>query len=217
MTAVRNGGGPALERAWWLRSVLVFQAPRPVFAALRDDSDEAASSRQEPVTALAFLAGIAAILSSGVASGLLDDEDFDRLLIPFWVVFAGAAEAFAAYWIGGGVLHLVLRRLGALGTSRRARHLLAFAAAPLALSLVVLWPLRLALFGSDLFRDGGDDTGAANAVFEVAEAAFAAWALFLLVLGVRVVHGWSWGRAVGACAIAGLVIGTVGALLVLAA
>jgi hypothetical protein len=217
MTAVRDGGDPALERAWWLRSVLVFQAPRPVFAALRDDSDEVASARQEPVTGLAFLAGIGAILASGVAGDLLDEEDFDRLLVPFWVIFAGAAEAFAAYWIGGGVLHLVLRGLGGTGRSRRARHLLAFAAAPLALSLVLLWPIRLAVFGSDLFRDGGDDSGAANAVFELGEAAFAAWALALLVVGVRVVHGWSWGRAVGACALTGLVIGAVGAFFALAA
>jgi hypothetical protein len=188
-----------------------------VFAALREDSDEAAAARQEPVTGLAFLAGIAAILSSGVAGELLDDEDFDRLLVPFWVVFAGAAQALGAYWIGGGVLHLVLRGLGATGTYRRARHLLAFAAAPLALSLVLLWPVQLALFGSDLFRDGGEDTGAAVAVFEVGESAFAAWALVLLVLGVRVVHGWSWGRALGACALAGLVLVTVGAFFALAA
>jgi hypothetical protein len=217
MTAVRNGGDSDQERAWWLRALLVFQAPRPVFAALRDDSDEAAAARQEPVTALAFLAGIGAILSSGVAGGLLDDEDFDRLLVPFWVVFAGAAQAFAAYWVGGGVLYIVLRGLGGAGKSRRARHLLAFAAAPLALSLVLLWPVRLAAVGSDLFREGGDDSGATNAVFELGEAAFAAWAFVLLVVGVRVVHGWSWSRAVAACALAGLVIGTVGALFALAA
>jgi hypothetical protein len=217
MTAVRNGGDPALERAWWLRALLVFQAPRPVFAALRDDSDEAAAARQEPVTGLAFLAGIGAILASGVAGSLLDDEDFDRLLVPFWVTFAGATQAFAAYWIGGAVLHLVVRRLGGMGRSRRTRHVLAFAAAPLALSLVLLWPVRLALFGSDLFRDGGEDSGAASAVFEFGEAAFAAWAFVLLVIGVRVVHGWSWGRAVGACVLTGLVVGAVGAFFALAA
>jgi hypothetical protein len=209
MTAVRNGESTSRERAWWLRSLLVLQAPRPVFAALRDDSDESAGARQEPVTALVFLAGIAGILSSGVGGELLDDQDFDRLLVPFWVVFAGAAQGFGTYWIGGGLLQLVLRGLGASGTYRRSRHLLAFAAAPLALSLFLLWPLRLAIFGSDLFREGGEDTGAANAVFEVGAAAFAAWALGLLVVGVRVVHGWSWGRAVGACALAGLVLATV--------
>jgi hypothetical protein len=217
MTAVRNEGERRLERAWWLRTGLVFQAPRPVFAALRDDSDEVAAARQEPVTAIAFLAGIGAILASGVAGGLLDDEDFDRLLVPFWIIFAGAAEAFAAYWIGGGVLQLVLRRLGGTGSARRARHLLAFAAAPLALMLVLLWPVRLALFGSDLFREGGDDSGAANAVFELGEAAFAAWAFVLLVVGVRVVDGWGWGRAVAACALSGLVIGAVGAFFALVA
>jgi hypothetical protein len=210
MTAVKNGGGPTLERAWWRRCVLVFQAPRGVFAALRDDSDEAAEARQEPVTGLVLLAGIAAVLSSGVAGGLLDDEQFDRLLVPFWVVFAGAAEALAAYWIGGGIFQLILKGLGATGTYRRARHLLAFAAAPLALSLVLLWPIRLAIHGSDLFREGGDDQGATNAVFEAAEVAFAVWSLALLVIGVRVVHGWSWPRALGACVLAGLVIATVG-------
>jgi hypothetical protein len=217
MTAVRNGGDPNLERAWWLRTLLVFQAPFPVFAALRDDSEEAAAARQEPVTGVAFLAGIAAILASGVAGGLLDDEDFDRLLVPFWVIFAGAAQALAAYWIAGAVLHVVLGQLGATGRARRTRHMLAFAAAPLALSLVLLWPVRLALFGSDLFREGGDDHGAANAVFELGEAAFAAWAVVLLVLGVRVVHGWSWGRTIAACALAGLILGAVSAFFALAA
>jgi hypothetical protein len=209
MTAVRKGEPETLERAWWLRSLLVLQAPTPVFAALRDDSDEAASARQEPITGIAFLAGIAAILASGVGGELLDDDDFDRLLVPFWIMFAGAAQGFGTYWIGGGFLHLALRGLDATGTYRRARHLLAFAAVPLALSLFVLWPLRLAVYGGDLFREGGDDSGAADAAFEIGEAAFAAWSLGLLVLGVRVVHGWSWSRALGACALAALVLVTV--------
>ena len=200
----------AVERAWWLRSLLVLQAPRPVFAALRDDSDEAAAARQEPVTALAFLAGIAAVLASGVAGGVLDEPGFDRLLVPFWVVFAGAAQALGGYWIGGGFLQVALKGLGAEGTYRRARHLLAFAGAPLALSLLLLWPPRLAVFGSDLFREGGGDTGAGAAVFEVAEGVFALWALVLLALGVRIMHGWSWGRSVAACALAGLVLAAVG-------
>jgi hypothetical protein len=211
MTAVGKGEANSAERAWWLRSLLVLQAPRPVFAALRDDSDEAAAARQEPVTALAFLAGIGAILASGVAGGLLDEPNFDRVAVPFWILFAGGAQALGSYWIGGGVLQLTLKGLGASGTYRRARHLLAFAAAPLALSLVLLWPLRLAVFGSDLFREGGDDGGAGAAAFELGEAVFAGWALVLLALGVRVVHGWSWGRSVSACALAALVLVTVAA------
>ena len=212
MTAVRNGEAESLERSWWLRSLLVLQAPRPVFAALRDDSDEAAGARQEPVVLLTAFAGIATILASGVAGDLLDDPEFDALLVAFWVIFAGAAEAFAAYWIGGAVVHLVLRGLGASGAARRTRHVLAFAAAPLALSLFVLWPVRLAAFGSDLFHDGGADTGAADAAFQIGEVLFGVWAVALLVLGVRVVHGWSWGRSLGGCVLAGLVITTVGVL-----
>jgi hypothetical protein len=206
MTADTDGGGPGLERAWWLRMVLVFQAPRPVFAALRDDSDESAEARQEPVTALAFLAGIAGILASGIGGDLLDDPDFDRVLVPFWIVFAGGAQAFGVYWLGGKLLQLSLRRLGGTGSYRRARHLLAFASAPLALSLLLLWPLELAVFRGDLFRAGGDDVGLAGTVFEVGEAAFAAWAVGLLVLGVRVVHGWSWFRAAAACGLAAVVL-----------
>jgi hypothetical protein len=213
MTAVREGDPNNAERAWWLRSLLVLQAPRSVFAALRDDSDEAAGARQEPVTAIAFLAGISAVLASGVAGDLLDDAEFDRLLIPFWVVFAGGAQAFAGYWLAGGVLHLVLRGLGAAGRYRRTRHLLTYAAAPLALTLFLLWPVRLAAFGDDLFREGGDDTAAGDAAFEVAEAGFAAWALLLLALGLRVTHGWSWGRSAAACTLAGLVVATVAVFL----
>ena len=40
---------------------------------------------------------------------------------------------------------------GSLGTYRRARHILAFAAVPLALSLSV-WPVRLAIYGTDVWR-----------------------------------------------------------------
>ncbi len=62
MTLVSEGLNS--QRAWWLRTALVLQAPRSVFAALRDESDEAVENRQEPVTALVFLAGIAAVIAA---------------------------------------------------------------------------------------------------------------------------------------------------------
>jgi hypothetical protein len=86
---------------------------------------------------------------------------------------------------------------GSLGTYRRARHLLAFAAVPLAL-LLVAWPVRLAVYGEDLLRRGGSDAGAGHLVFESLEAALLAWASVLLVIGVRTVHGWSWPRSLAA-------------------
>ena len=79
--------------------------------------------------------------------------------------------------------------------------MLAFAAVPIALSLV-LWPVKLALYGEALFRSGGSDHGAGTRVFDVLELGFLLWAAVLLVIGVRAVHGWTWGRAVAACALA---------------
>jgi len=46
-----------------------------------------------------------------------------------------------------------------------------FAAVPLAVSLIV-WPVRVAVFGEDAFRSGGTDAGAANGIFEVLEIGF---------------------------------------------
>ena len=78
--------------------------------------------------------------------------------------------------------------------------MLAFAAAPVALSLV-LWPVKLSLYGSDWFHTGGRDTGAGGAVFDVLTYVFFAWAAALLVIGVRVFHGWTWSRALGTVAL----------------
>jgi hypothetical protein len=72
---------------------------------------------------------------------------------------------------------------------------------PIALSLVV-WPLKLSLYGGDWFRTGGSDTGAGGAVFDVLTYAFFVWAAALLVVGIRSVHGWSWARAVATAALA---------------
>jgi hypothetical protein len=187
------------ERAWLLRGLLVLQSPRPVFAALRDDSDEAARARSEPILALIWLAGIACVLATPVAGRLLDDYEFDGLLIAVWAFLGGGLFGVAVYFAGGGVLQLGGRALGTRGSYRRARHVLGFAAAPLALSLFIYWPIRIAVQGSDLFRSGGADGGHVLAdVFYV----FVAWTLALLVIGVKTVHGWSWPRAAATVAIA---------------
>jgi hypothetical protein len=45
--------------------------------------------------------------------------------------------------------------------------------------------VRLAVYGEDVFKRGGTDHGAGNTAFVVIELAFVAWALALLVLGLR--------------------------------
>jgi hypothetical protein len=189
-------------RDWWLRTLLVLQAPRPVFAALRDDSPQAASDRAEPVLAVVLLAGIAYALATPVAAHRMsDDPDYDPLLMAVWAFLGGSAAGAFAYWAFGAVLYGTVRALGSQGSFRRARHVVAFAWVPLALSLA-LWPVKLALYGTDWFKAGGSDTGAAADVFRALDVAFLGWTLVLLVIGVRAVHGWTWARAAAATAIA---------------
>jgi hypothetical protein len=197
---VANAQPATDERAWLLRALLVLQSPRPVFAALRDDSDEVARARSEPILALVWLAGIACVLATPVAGRVLDDYEFDALVIAVWAFLAGGLFGVASYFAGGGVLQLAGRALGTRGSYRRARHVLGFAAAPLALSLLLYWPIRIAIQGSDVFRSGGSDGGHLLAdLFYV----FVAWTLVLLVVGVRTVHGWTWARAAATVVLAG--------------
>jgi hypothetical protein len=192
----------SLDRAWLLRALIVLQAPQPVFFALREDDDEAAHARQEPLLALCVLAGVGGVLATSVAGRLLDDPALDNATVAVWAFLGGAVYGLAAYWIVGGFVYGAARGLGGLGSYRRARHVVGFAAAPLALSVLVLWPLGLAVFGSDLFRTGGSDTGTAGELFEAVQLAFVGWSIVLLVIGVRAVQAWSWARAAGTVAIA---------------
>jgi hypothetical protein len=187
-------------RDWWLRTVLVLSAPRAVFVALRSDSKEDAADRSEPVAAIVILAGIAFILATHNAGTLLDPPNaFSYLTIPVWAFAGGALYGCGAYWLLGGVLQLTAVPLGTQGSYRRSRHVLAFAALPVALSLI-LWPLKLALFGSSLFHAGGDDSGTGGRVFQVLWLAFVGWSICLLVIGVRSVHGWTWARSAATAA-----------------
>jgi hypothetical protein len=207
-----DAGRAATERAWLLRALLVLQSPRAVFAALRDDSEDAARARAEPIIALVWLAGIACVLATPVAGRVLDDPAFDGLLIAVWAFLGGGLFGIAVYFAAGGVLHLAARAFGTRGSYRRARHVLGFAVAPLALALLIYWPIRIAIQGGDVFRTGGGDGGhlLADAFY-----VFVAWTLALLVLGVRTVHGWSWSRAattVAAAAALGAAVLAVGSL-----
>jgi hypothetical protein len=100
----------------------------------------------------------------------------------------------------GKVSHVALRKLGSRGSFRRARHVLAFAATPIALALVVYWPIRIVVYGGDLFRSGGADGHTAGRVAAWIFYAFVLWAVGLFVIGVRTVHGWTWSRSVAGVA-----------------
>ena len=199
-----TASAPALERNWWLRAPAVLVAPRAVFASLRDESDEAAEARQEPLTAIAALAGIAGVLVEPDVPA-----DAERRLacrsrsIPV-LAFIGGVALRASPSTGSAAGCSTARRAASAAKAAGAasRHVLALAATPLALSLLTLWPVRIAVYGEDLFRTGGDDYGRGDAIFGAVYLGFVAWSVLLLLVGVRAVHGWTWGRAGGAVALA---------------
>ena len=192
----------ALERNWWLRSLVVLVAPRAVFASLRDDSEEATEVRQDPLIVVAVLAAISVVLVSPTFRRMLNDGSVSVGLIPVLAFIAGSLYAAAVYWLGGGLLYGASRRLGSEGDWLRSRHVLALSAMPLALSLFTFWPVRIAVYGENLFRTGGDDYGRGDAVFGALFLCIVAWSMWLLLVGVRTVHGWTWARASAAVALA---------------
>lgn len=200
------------EREWWLRVLAVLSSPRAVFVALREGSQEELDARSEPVLALVLLAGMAGVLATSTAAELADDPELDALLIAVWTFVFGGIYGFVGYFVIGGALYLGARAMGGLGDFRRARHVVAFAAAPIALSLFVLWPLEIAVFGRDLFRSGGDDSGTPRTIFSALELGFGLWAAALLLLGVRAVHGWTWSRSLAALGLVALLVAAFGYL-----
>jgi len=189
-------------RDWWLRTLLVLQRPRPVFVALREESAESLSDRAEPILTIVVLAGIAAVLSTSTAAHLKSaNSSYDAALIAVWAFITGSLYGVFGYFAFGALLHAAARALGSQGTYRRSRQVLAFASVPVALSLAV-WPVKLALYGNDLFRRGGSDKGAGAFAFELIELGFLVWAGVLLIVGVRAVHGWTWPRAAAASSLA---------------
>jgi hypothetical protein len=194
----------SLEREWWLRLGMVFTEPTRVFAWLRDDTDSAASARQEPILLVGFLAGAAGVLASNGISHALDDFGLDGVDLAVVVFFASLLYGIAGYFFFGALVYIGEQLADGLGSYRRARHILAFACAPLALSIVV-WPVRLALYGEDNFRTGGSDTGTGGAIFEGIETAVVLWCLALLVIGIRTANGWSWRRTLLAAAVPAII------------
>jgi hypothetical protein len=147
------------------------------------------------VNAIVVLAGISSVLWAPASGHMLDDPAIDGLLVVVLAFLTGGLYGLAGYLLLGLLLRLGVRAEGGEESKRRARHLVAYASVPLVVSLVLLLPVRLAVFGGDIFRSGGSDDGAGGTVFAAAEVACVAWSLALLTIAVRVVHRWPWQRA----------------------
>src|SRR5947199_702 len=106
---------------------------------------------------LMLLAGVAGVLFTSAAGSLLDDPARDGLVVAVWAFLGGGLYGAAVFWLGGALLYAALNALGSQGSYRRARHVLALAAAPVALSLPLLWPVKIAICGGALFPRGGSE------------------------------------------------------------
>jgi hypothetical protein len=202
----------SVERDWWLRVPGVLAHPRGVFLALREPDAEDLEARQEPVLLILLVAGMAAVVLTPAWGRLLDNPERDGLVAVVLTFIAGGFYGFGGYLLIGGALYLGARGMGSLGNWRLARHVLAFACVPLALSLPLTVPVGLAVFGGDLFRSDGADAGTGGDVYLAVRLAFVVWSLGLLLFGTRTTYGWSWARAAGALGLLCLFLVAFGAL-----
>jgi hypothetical protein len=204
------------SRAWWLRVPAVLLSPRSVFFALRDDDEDDVAARSEPLLAIILLAGVAAVFATPTAADILDNPEYDAVLLAIWGFVAGGLYGAAGYFVVGFAVYFGVRLLGSLGDFRRARQTVGFALVPLAASLLLTLPLRLALYGGDTFRGGGTDEGMGGDVLLGLQLGAAAWSLALLAVGVRVVNGWGWLRTlvslVAAVALLAAIVGVFATL-----
>jgi hypothetical protein len=187
-------------RAWWLRVPAALVGPRSVFFALREDDEDDVAARGEPLLLVIWLAGVAAVLATPTAADILDNPDYDAVLLAVWAFAAGGIYGAVGYFVFGFALYFGVRLLGSMGDFRRARQTIGFALVPLAASVLLTLPLRLALYGGDTFRDGGADEGIGGDILLGLQVGAAVWSLGLVAVGVRVTHNWSWPRTLAALA-----------------
>jgi hypothetical protein len=196
----------AVEREWWARLPRLLVAPAEVLAELRDESREAADARQEPLVAVTILAGVAMFVGLVALEPPFKhtDIDFSIFNLVLETILGGALVALSNFWFGGALVYLGTRGLGALSGYRLSRHLAGLATAPFVLLLVSSMPVRLALYGIDVFKAEGSDAGAGGDVFIAIDALFLVWTLVLLLVGIKLTQRWSWGRAAAALGVSAL-------------
>ena len=204
--AERAIAGEAASREWWRRVPRVVTAPRTVFAALAETDDTDVDARSEPVLAITILAGMACILLTPAWGTVMDDPTVDALVLVVVTFIGGLFYGAAGYFLLGLALWLGARAVGVDSPFKIARQIVAFAALPLALALVVLVPAIAIGFGSDWFRTGGSDEGAGRVVVTALGLAFVAWSTVLVALGLRTTLRLPWRGVAGALLLAGVLV-----------
>ncbi len=197
-----------LVGAWWRRVPRMLWAPRAVLVALRETDEDDEGARQEPILAIVLLAGIAAVLLMG--GTVADDSSLDALVIAAVTFIAGGLYGAAGYAVLGLGVLIGVRSATAESTFRQARHLVAFAAVPIAASLLLVAPVVAFGYGVDYFR-GAAPSSSVPVVLGVG-LPFVAWGAVLLVAGLRVTYRLAWTGVATATALAAVFVGVFVAL-----
>ena len=199
--------GEAATRAWWRRVPRVVTAPRAVFAALAETDDVDVDARAEPVLAVTILAGMAAVLVTPAWGRVMNDPSVDALVVGVLTFVGGLIYGAAGYFLLGLALWLGAKAVGVEAPFKIARQVVAFAALPIALSLVVIVPAIVLGFGEEWFYSGGaDDEGNGRAILTGIALAFVAWSLALVAVGLRTTFRLPWRGVVGALLLASVLI-----------
>lgn len=204
--AVRARAGEPAARAWWRRVPRTLWRPRDVFVALEESDEDDLAARQEPILAIALLAGMGGVFLTPAWGRLLDSTAVDGLVVAVVTFIGGGFYGAAGYFLLGLAVWLGTRGVGVQAPFRLARHVVAFSCVPLALSLFVTAPLALAAFGGDFFSSGGSDDGAGRATVVGVGLVFGGWAVSLLVVGLRTTYRLPWRGVAGALALAGVLV-----------
>jgi hypothetical protein len=204
--AQRAIAGEAASSEWWRRVPRIVTAPRPVFAALAQTDDSDVDARAEPVLAITILAGMAGVLLAPAWGTVMDDGSVDTLVLVVVTFIGGLFYGAAGYFLLGLALWLGAKAVGVDPPFKIARQIVAFAALPVALSLVVLVPVIGIGYGEDWFRTGGADEGTGRAVVTAIGLVFVAWSAALVAVGLRTTFRLPWRGVAGALLLAGVMV-----------
>ncbi|MGA9116574.1 MAG: Yip1 family protein [Bacteroidota bacterium] len=187
----------------WPTALGVLEKPRRTFRRI------AIASRKNHATLLSALAGCLGVFAAiwWRAGG----ERFDGLLPLLRFGFmAGPPAGVGGVFLSAAVLTLTGRLLGGRGCVRTLRGILAYAAVPVGIALLTVFPVSVAVFGKYFFSLNPPPSvlrPVAYAVLLGLYALFGAWSLALAVEGTAIAHGigrWRAGLALGLGAAPGL-------------
>jgi hypothetical protein len=200
-----------------LRSVLI--APTAGFEAARRLIKKRTRANSHPVEGytpyvLSFAGGAAMFVLWLKLSALFELRDVAPAEFRWGFLVAGGIGAglltLTAQFLWGWLAPAVSRgRDGAAGSFRLIWGAAAF---PQLLALALLLPADILIVGPEAFTSGrpADSVSSAWAALSIAlGVVLAVWSAVLMVKGARVVAGASRGRAIGACALAGLCLGVI--------